>query len=264
MNVAHPNTIRGPIEEQYNALREGIEAQYVEDRQALEATRNAALAANQANKSAALAAAGLNADGSVPSTYPETADPENTVAPTISGNAHVGDTLTANDGTWTFAPTFTYQWERADADRSNVTPIQGATSKTYVLTTNDAGKLICVRVTGSNSVGEHTVQSDFTATAVLAVPSNTALPTISGTEQVGQVLTAVAGTWDGEDTVVNQWERADNDQGLNAADIPGEQTLTYTLVLADLGKYLRLIETATNAAGQTTVESAYHGPIAAA
>src|SRR5690606_4454326 len=64
------------------------------------------------------------------------APPVNTFAPSISGQARVGETLTANPGTWTGspAPTFAYQWK---ADASNIV---GATSSTYELTTAEYDK----------------------------------------------------------------------------------------------------------------------------
>lgn len=258
--VAHPNTIRGPIEAEYNALREGIESQFVEDRQALEAARVADLAANAAAKSAALVAAGLNEDGSVPPTYPETADPENTVAPTITGTAQVGEELTVDEGTWTFRPDFTYQWERADSDETGNVEIEGATESTYTLVDADEGNLIRVKVTGTNPQGHHHAYSDYTTEVLPANPVNTELPTITGTAQVGQELTADDGTWEGEDTIVRQWERADPD-GSNAEDIVtggnSEQGPTYTLAETELGKKVRVIVSARNDGGVTTVESAY-------
>jgi hypothetical protein len=42
--------------------------------------------------------------------------PVNSAAPTISGTPQVGQTLTANPGTWNSdtTPTYTYQWQRCD------------------------------------------------------------------------------------------------------------------------------------------------------
>ncbi|WP_146080699.1 hypothetical protein [Pseudoclavibacter sp. RFBB5] len=67
-----------------------------------------------------------------------------TPAPTVSGTAKVGQTLTAKAGSWAPSPvTLTYQWLR------NGVTIGGATSNTYKLTVADAGKNVSVRVTGS-------------------------------------------------------------------------------------------------------------------
>ena len=60
--------------------------------------------------------------------------------PWISGTRRVGELLTAKPGTWAPKPTLAYQWFR------NGHRIAGATAKTYLLTTLDAGKKIRVRV----------------------------------------------------------------------------------------------------------------------
>lgn len=79
---------------------------------------------------------------------PISGSPANTVAPVITGQAIVGQTLTVSTGTWTGAPTsFVYRWFQ------NGVPIIGATAKTYVLTIGDAGKLITAGVEGVNSIG---------------------------------------------------------------------------------------------------------------
>jgi len=82
--------------------------------------------------------------------------PVNTVAPVISGNLQVGQTLTTTDGTWTGTATitFTYQWKRGG---SNIT---SATNSTYVLVEADAGQAITCAVTGTNGIGNSTGTSN--------------------------------------------------------------------------------------------------------
>lgn len=84
----------------------------------------------------------------------------NTVAPSISGNvAAVGETLTANVGTWTGDDiTYTYQWYR------NNVAIQGATSSTYVTTAADSSANLTVEVDASSVGGGDVVEATPVAT----------------------------------------------------------------------------------------------------
>ena len=73
-------------------------------------------------------------------------------APTISGQAQQGQTLSVDEGSWTGAPSsFSYVWARCDSTGTTCTPIDGATDKTYTLTSADSGSTVRVTVTG----GQH-------------------------------------------------------------------------------------------------------------
>jgi hypothetical protein len=87
--------------------------------------------------------------------------PVNKAAPATSGNAQVGQTLTASNGTWTSdtTPTYRYQWQRCDAQGNACTAITGATAQTYTLQSADLAKTIRVVVTASNASGSSSATS---------------------------------------------------------------------------------------------------------
>jgi hypothetical protein len=94
-------------------------------------------------------------------------------------------------------------------------------------------------------------------------PVNTAVPTISGTAQVGATLTATTGTWTNSPTgYAYQWRRC-NAAGSSCADITGAVTSTYVLTSADQGSTIRVVVTATNAGGSASATSAQTAVIAA-
>lgn len=94
---------------------------------------------------------------------------------------------------------------------------------------------------------------------------------ITGTTTVGQELTGRYTYADAENNPegasIKQWFRADNASGLNRVAILGATDATYTLISADLGKYIQFGVTPIASAGTPTgtqVLSAYTGAIAAA
>jgi hypothetical protein len=91
--------------------------------------------------------------------------PVNTTAPTIAGTARDGDTLTANEGVWTGTDpiTFTYQWQRCDANGLNCANLVGATGRTYAVQTSDVNNRLRVAVVGTNADGSETANSQPTA-----------------------------------------------------------------------------------------------------
>ena len=92
--------------------------------------------------------------------------PTNSVVPVVSGTTRTGSTLTATSGTWTGAPTFVYQWQRATASTGTYSNIGSAVNNTYVLTDSDIGKYIKVSVVATNGAGSASVLSDATAVVV--------------------------------------------------------------------------------------------------
>src|SRR5207302_1379876 len=80
--------------------------------------------------------------------------PVNTSAPTITGTAQQGQTLTEAHGSWTNEPTsYAYQWQQCDSAGDDCLPITGATSQTYVPVAADVGHTIRVQETASNAGG---------------------------------------------------------------------------------------------------------------
>ena len=180
---------------------------------------------------------------------PQNADQNNpaTGAPTISGNAQAGQTLTADtsgitDADGLTSPTYSYQWVSNDGNAD--TDIQDATASTYELSDDDVGKTIKVRVTFTdNRDNRETLTSEATA-EVTARPNTpaTGAPTISGTAQAGQTLTADVAGIDDEDGLTNvtysyQWVRND---GNTDTDIAGETASTYEVSDDDVGNTIRV------------------------
>src|SRR5205085_251876 len=148
--------------------------------------------------------------------------PANVSAPTISGTAQQGQTLTETHGTWTNEPTsYSYQWQQCNSLGEGCLPISGAISQTYVPTAADVEHTLRVHETASNSGGASSPASSA-QTAVVggsgSVPANTALPAISGSAQEGQTLTASNGSWSGGPTsYAYQWQRCNSSGGSCAA-----------------------------------------------
>jgi hypothetical protein len=118
---------------------------------------------------------GTNASGSASATSAPTAvvqalSPAVVTAPAISGQALVGQTLSASNGTWSGTPplAYAYQWRRCDASGGACSDIAAATAQTYLLTSADAGATIRVAVTASNGGGAATASSAPRATVLAA------------------------------------------------------------------------------------------------
>ena len=165
-----------------------------------------------------------------------------TGAPTISGTAQAGETLTADtsdiaDEDGLDSVSYTYQWLADDAD------IDGATSSTYELSDDDVGKLIKITVTFDDDADHEETLTSAATVAVAARPNRaaTGAPTISGTAQAGETLTADTSDIadeDGLDSVSYTYQWLADD-----ADIAGATSSTYELSDDDVGKVIKITVT---------------------
>jgi len=190
--------------------------------------------------------------------------PTASVAPSILGSPRVGQRLTGRTGTWLGypTPTLTYAWERCPTNLSesggeaDCTLIEGATSRTYVLTQADASYFIRFAVTGTTGDTAVTAKSDTTGlVSARPLPGNP-LPAIQGDPLVGEPITVSNGTWTAspEAAITFDWRRCTSiyDAAL-CTSISGATVAEYTPVDADAGKYLRVVVTARNDYGTYAV-----------
>ena len=177
-----------------------------------------------------------------------------TGAPTITGTAQVGQALTAGttaimDADGLTTPSYTYQWIRVATDNSE-TNIASATASTYTLVAADLGTTIKVKVSFTDDASNPETLTSAATAVVSAAPNTpaTGAPTITGTAQVGQVLTATVGTIADVDGLPDPffsdaattiaWIRVATDN--TATNIASATASTYTLVDADLGTTVKV------------------------
>jgi hypothetical protein len=193
---------------------------------------------------------------------------ENTSAPTITGTATVGQTLSSSTGTWsgTAPSSYAYAWESSDTGTSGWSAISGATSGSYSPVSTDAGKYLRSTVTATNILGPATSSSSAVGPTLWA-PANTEGPAISfegegDSPAVGDLLSCTPGTWTGYESpsISYQWQRSTS-SGTSWSNISGETSSSYTATGEDAGRYLRVSVTGTNSAGSETIFSATLGQI---
>ncbi|MGA2455221.1 MAG: hypothetical protein ABSG93_17050 [Solirubrobacteraceae bacterium] len=190
---------------------------------------------------------------------PPPAAPVNIAPPTVSGSVVEGQTLSAGTGTWSGSPTsYAYQWQDCNSSGAHCVEVSGAIASTYKLAATDVGDTVRAVVTASNAGGATAASSAATATVTTpppVAPSNTALPSISGSAEEGQTLSASTGTWSGGPTsYAYQWERC-NSSGEACVNASGATSATYKLSAVDVGHTLRVVVTASNVGGSTPASS---------
>ena len=231
------------------------------------------IAVNEAGDSAPSNVLRVHTDQAFTSSQNQAANSPATGGPGIIGSLLAGETLTATtenieDEDGLTGAVFAYQWLRSDTD------IEGAISSTYTMTDDDEGKAIQVRVTFSDDAGN---EESLTSYARLSAPpltirdagviaSNTPAtgePTITGTAQVGETLTADTTGISDSDGLANatftyQWLADD-------ADITDATGSTYALAAADEGKTIKVRASFTDDRGhQETLTSTATATVASA
>ena len=202
----------------------------------------------------------------VPDVSTQTGNQPATGLPTVSGTINVGDTITADvssiadeDGLENVA--YTYQWL---ADNVAITD---ATSASYTLTRDDFGKAVTVRVSFTDDAGNEEILTSGGIYPVMSLTEDatntpaTGQPSISGTPQVGETVTADTSGIADEDGLENaayshQWLGDD-------VEIAGATADGYTLTSNEEGKAIKVRVTFTDDAGnEETLTSAATSAVA--
>jgi hypothetical protein len=188
----------------------------------------------------------------------------NKSAPAVTGTAVINKTLTTSAGAWDGggAP-FSYQWQRCSSTGTSCASIPGATTNTYKLTTADGGHVVRSTVRATNVNGVSPPAGSAGTKMVVDVPAATKAPHISGRARVGKKLSGSHGTWTYSPAFAYQWLRC-NAHGASCRSIPHATHAKHKLTKRDAKHRLRLLVTATNAAGRVKATSAASARVAAA
>ena len=164
-------------------------------------------------------------------------------APTITGTAQVGETLTAGtsgiaDADGLTNVSYRYQWLRNDGSLD--TDIQNAANSTYTLVDADEGRIVRVRVSFTDDAGNDETLTGAATAAVDAAPNSpaTGAPAITGTAQVGETLTADTSGIGDSDGLTNasysyQWVAG-------GSDIAGATGSSHTLTSSEQGQAIQV------------------------
>ena len=191
--------------------------------------------------------------------------------PDVEQTAQVGAQMRVTNGVWSPTPTgFGYGWLRCNTSGGSCVSIAGATAATYTPVAADVGSTLrgAVTPTGGPALSSEATQVVKSANSgpLIAGTTNVAtvaanMPAITGTLQVGQVLTSTNGTWAGAAvTITRQWLRC-SATGDQCATIAGATSATYTPVAADRNLRLRVRVTATRSAVSNSVLTLDVGPL---
>ena len=186
---------------------------------------------------------------------------ENLTLPKVEGESIVGNSLTANVGTWSNASKWSYEWLLCN-EEGEACSKTGSHGKTTIPGEADLGKTMRVVVTGANSAYEESATSAASSSiAAASRPDPESPPAVEGAAEVGATLHVDWGEWSGSPLLDFEatWERCDAD-GRHCIALPssayewGEPI--YEVGRADAGETIRVQVSATNGWGTVTAASA--------
>jgi hypothetical protein len=192
--------------------------------------------------------------------------PKDIEAPSISGTATAGQSLTASAGKWsgTEPILLEYEWLRCNKAGAECTTAAAASliGTTYTVVPADVGHTLKVKVIAKNVAGSAGAESAATAEVNGVPPSNVVAPLIVAAPVAGIAATATEGTWTGTEPITYsfQWIHCNN-KGTECSEIAGATKNQYTPTVTELGKELKVRVTAKNVAGSVAKESAATIPI---
>jgi hypothetical protein len=126
--------------------------------------------------------------------------------------------------------------------------IAGPGARSFVITAPNARREAFFASRESGRAPELVITTESTPPPTAS--SNTSVPTVSGTPQQGQTLTATTGSWSGSTPITYsyQWQRCTS-SGSSCTTITGATGASYVPLAGDVGSTIRVRVTATNSVG---------------
>jgi hypothetical protein len=187
------------------------------------------------------------------STNAQKPPPRSLGPPVVAGEAQTGEILRASLGPWdrptVRRATFSFQWQRCDADGGGCVDVVKARDSIYPVRRADLGRALRVVVTATKDDTSTSMPSAVTEPVARAeedAPVNLARPTITGETTLGEVLSARAGAWTGEQPIDVEYHwRSCNQLGGSCRDLE-RAGQTYSPRRSDVDRTLRVLVLAEN------------------
>jgi hypothetical protein len=165
--------------------------------------------------------------------------PQNSQAPSLSGFAIEGGTLTIAEGSWSGlpSPSYTYKWFVCEVINSCV-EITGANEKSLKIELAFGNRYLKARVLATNLQG--TSEAETATLYVDSLLKALIKPNLSGKLAVGGTIISTNGTWSqsGNYNYEYKWQRCANSNILSCETI-SDLGPSYRIKIDDFGKLLR-------------------------